>query len=86
VRNVYKDMNRELESKRPLGRLCRWKGTIKTDFKEMILGGLDRFFGSGYRDVMGMCEHNNECLGTIKSRYFMFCHSDHKFLRKASVT
>jgi hypothetical protein len=61
-RSKYKDLDRNPERKRQLGRpVCRWKYAIKSDFKDIIWGvyGLG-LFGSGYRAMMDMCEHSNE--------------------------
>jgi hypothetical protein len=34
MRNAYKNLGRKTERKKPLGRpMCRWKDSIKTDFK-----------------------------------------------------
>jgi hypothetical protein len=62
MRNAYKDLYRKPERKRQLGRpMCRSKDPIKADFKEIFNGdfGLG-LFGSGYRAILGMCEHSNE--------------------------
>jgi hypothetical protein len=40
MRNAHTDLDRKPESKRPFGRpICRWKVTVKTDFKEIVLEG-----------------------------------------------
>jgi hypothetical protein len=52
---------------------------MQMDFKDIILVGL---FVSGCKVMMGICEHSNEPLGTIKSRCFLYFHRDHKFLMK----
>jgi hypothetical protein len=42
MRVIYKDLDITSEREDQLGRpVCRWKDTIKTDFKEIIREGLD---------------------------------------------
>jgi hypothetical protein len=42
MRIIYKDLDRTSEREGQLGRpVCRWKDTIKTDYKEIIWWGLD---------------------------------------------
>jgi hypothetical protein len=59
---------------------------VQMDFKDIILGGLDwGLFVSECKVMTGMCEHSNEHLGTIRSRYFLYFHRDNKFLMKVHV-
>jgi hypothetical protein len=42
MRNIYKDLDRTSERGGQLGRpVCKWKDTIKTDFKEIVWEGLN---------------------------------------------
>jgi hypothetical protein len=42
MRIIYKDLDRMSERRGQLGgTVCRWKATIKIDFKEIIWEGLD---------------------------------------------
>jgi hypothetical protein len=42
IRIIYKGLDKTSEGEGQLGRpVCRWKETIKTDFKEIIWEGLD---------------------------------------------
>jgi hypothetical protein len=68
MRNVYKGLYRKPERLKPLGtHLCRW--TLKISF-----WGAGTVFVSGCKVKMGICEHSNDLLGTIKSRYFLYFH------------
>jgi hypothetical protein len=78
MRSAYKVLHRKPERMRPLGRhLCRWI-FLRYNFGAFGMG----LFVSGSKVMMDMCEHSNEPLGNIKSRYFLYFHRDHKFLRK----
>ena len=63
------------EERRPLGRhRRRWEDNIKMDLLEVGWGhGLDRS-GSGYGQVAGFCEYDNEPSGSIKCREFLEKH------------
>jgi hypothetical protein len=57
---MHKDLDRKPERQRPLERpVCEWKDTMKTDFKEISLEGLDQVSLAQDTAVMGMCEHSN---------------------------
>jgi hypothetical protein len=59
---------------------------VQMDFKDIIWGSLDwGLFVSECEVMMGVCEHSNEPLGTIKSRYFLYFYRDHKFLMNICV-
>jgi hypothetical protein len=64
-----------------------WEIFVQMDFKDIILGGrLDwGLFVSECKIMMGMCDHSNEPLGTIKSRHFLYFSRDRKFLMKIRV-
>jgi hypothetical protein len=73
VRGAYSILVGRPERRRPLGRpRHRWEDNIKMNLREIGFGGcgLDSF-GSGYRQVVGSCEHSNEPSGSIKCGEFL---------------
>jgi hypothetical protein len=45
---------------------------IKMDLKETVQEGVERdSSGSGWGHMVGICEHSNESLGSIKCRKFL---------------
>jgi hypothetical protein len=78
--NAYKDLDRTWKNETTL------EIFVQMDFKEIIGGSLDwGLFVSECEVMMGMCDHNNEPLGTIKSRYFLYFYRDLKFLTNVRV-
>jgi hypothetical protein len=66
--NAYKLLVGNPEERKALGRpTCKWEDNIQIDLKRNRMCGyrLDST-GSGWRSVMGSCEHGNESLVSIK--------------------
>jgi hypothetical protein len=70
----------KFEGYRLLGKpVSRWEDNIQMSFKHT---GCERWTGSGKGEVAGSCEHDNETLGSIKSRMFLDQLGDSHLIKK----